>query len=283
MPSAQLTRLGLCVALLLASVAGNAASASPCSERKPFLLIPGKISCSHQSAWVASGALSTRKVIYQVPAGTPPAGGWPVVMFYQGSFFALDSFVYYSNEWAGKLYNEGKTIKTLLDHGYAVIAPSAPADLFWQTNIPGLSGALYETSTDFTFITNLLEGVRQGRFGPLNVQRQYATGISSGGYNTSRMAVSFPGKFKALAIQSGSYATCSGPLCVVPELPADHPPTTFLHGFIDTVVPWWSMDMYYDRLLHQGIETTRYTEPLGNHEWFAASPAIILAWFNAHP
>jgi len=283
MPSAQLTRLGLCAALLLASVASNAASASPCSERKPFLLVPGKISCSHQSAWVASGALSTRKVIYQVPAGTPPAGGWPVVMFYQGSFFALDSFVYYSNEWAGKLYNEGKTIKTLLDHGYAVIAPSAPADLFWQTNIPGLSGALYETSTDFTFITNLLEGVRQGRFGPLNAQRQYATGISSGGYNTSRMAVSFPGKFKALAIQSGSYATCSGPLCVVPELPADHPPTTFLHGFIDTVVPWWSMDLYYDRLLHQGIETSRYTEPLGNHEWFSASPGIILNWFNAHP
>lgn len=283
MPSALLTRLGLCSSLLLAGLAGNASAASPCSERQPFLLIPGKISCSSQSTWVSSGALSTRKVIYQVPAGTPPAGGWPLVIIYQGSFFALDSFVYYSNAWAGKLYHEGKTIKTLLDHGYAVIAPSAPADLFWQTNIPGLSGALYETSSDFTFISNLLTGVRQGRFGPLNAQRQYATGISSGGYNSSRMAVSFPGQFKALAIHSGSYATCSGPLCVVPELPADHPPTAFLHGFIDTVVPWWSMDLYYDRLLQQGIETTRYTEPLGNHEWFAASPGIILNWFNAHP
>jgi hypothetical protein len=285
MPAALFTRLGLCLSLLLASLACNANSAtSPCSERKPFLLIPGKISCSSQSTWVASGALTARKVIYQVPAGTPPASGWPVVFIYQGSFFALDNFVYYSNAWAGKLYNEGKTIKTLLDNSYAVIAPSAPADLFWQTNIPGLSGALYETTTDFTFITHLLEGVRQGRFGPLNSQRQYATGISSGGYNTSRMAVSFPGQFKALAIQSGSYATCSGPLCVVPEvLPADHPPTAFMHGFIDSIVPWWSMDLYYDRLLHQGIETTRYTEPLGNHEWFATSPAIILAWFNAHP
>lgn len=285
MPTALTARLGLCLSLLLGSLLCTSAwAASPCTERQPSLLIPGKISCSSQTTWVDSGALSTRKVIYQVPAGTPPAGGWPVVYFYQGSFFALDSFVYYSNEWAGKLYNEGKTIKTLLEHGYAVIAPSAPADLFWQTNIPGLSGALYETSTDFTFISNLLTGVREGRFGPLNSHRQYATGISSGGYNTSRMAVSFPGQFKALAIHSGSYASCSGPLCVVPDtLPADHPPTTFLHGFVDTVVPWWSMDMYYDRLLQQGIETTRYTEPLGNHEWFAASPGIILAWFNAHP
>ena len=285
MPTSIAARIGLCLSLLLAGALSNSAmAASPCSERKPFLLIPGKISCSHQSTWVASSDISTRKVIYQVPAGTPPAGGWPVVYFYQGSFFALDSFVYYSNAWAGKLYNEGKTIKKLLDNGYAVIAPSAPADLFWHTNIPGLSGALYPTSTDYTFINNIIQGVRDGRFGPLNPNRQYATGISSGGYNTSRMAVSFPGKFKALAIQSGSYASCSGPLCVVPDtLPADHPPTTFIHGFIDTIVPWWSMDMYYDRLLHQGIETARYTEPLGNHEWFDASPGIILAWFNAHP
>ena len=283
MPSALFTRLGLCFSLLLVGAAGNASAASPCTERQETWLLPGKISCSHQSTWINSGALATRKVIYQRPAGTPPPAGWPVVVFYQGSFFALDNFVYYSNAWAGKLYHEGKTIKTLLDNGYAVIAPSAPADLFWQTNIPGLSGGLYETSTDFFFLSNVFKAIDNGHFGPLNGQRKYATGISSGGYNTSRMAVSFPGQFKALAIQSGSYATCGGPLCVIPELPADHPPTTFLHGFIDTVVPWWSMDLYYDRLLQQGIETTRYTEPLGNHEWFAASPGRILAWFNAHP
>lgn len=277
-----LRRLGL-IALLACLFATPSWADSPCSERQPSLLLPGKISCSHRSTWISSSDLSSRKVIYQTPAGSPPAGGWPVVILYQGSFFAVDDFVYYSNEWLGKLYHEGKTIMTLLDHGYAVIAPSAPADLFWQTNIPGLSGSLYPTSSDFSFLTNLFQAIDNGHFGPLNGQRKYATGISSGGYNSSRMAVSFPGQFKALAIHSGSYATCSGPLCTVPDLPADHPPTTFLHGFVDTVVPWWSMDLYYDRLLYQGIETTRYTEPLGNHEWFAASPGKILAWFDAHP
>jgi poly(3-hydroxyoctanoate) depolymerase len=202
-------------------------------------------------------------------------------LIYQGSFFPLDDFSYTSNQPFGGYY-EGKLVRALLDHGYAVIAPSAPADLFWQTNIPGLAQA-YELSTDYDFLGNVLDAIGSGHFGPLNVQRQYATGISSGGYNSSRMAVSFPGKFRALAIQSGSYATCAGPLCVVPELPADHPPTLFLHGFVDIAVPWWSMDLYYDRLLYQGIETQRYTEPLGGHEWFAASPGKILAWFNAHP
>jgi dienelactone hydrolase len=225
--------------------------------------------------------VTIRQVIYQTPVGTPPAAGWPLVIVYQGSFFPLDDFTYYGNLPFGGFY-EGKLIQALLDHGYAVIAPSAPADLFWQTNLPGLADA-YELSTDYAFITNLLQAIRDGYFGPLDPDRQYATGISSGGYNSSRMAVSFPGEFKALAIQAGSYATCSGPFCVVSELPDDHPPTTFLHGFVDLTVPWWSMDLYYDRLLYQGIETTRYTNPQGGHEWFAASPQHILAWFDAHP
>ncbi|MDC7826082.1 plasmid partitioning protein [Pseudomonas sp. BLCC-B13] len=273
------SRTLLCCLLLLCSL--PALADSRCSERPKSLLLPAKISCSHQTTWIDSGVVGARQVIYQTPLGTPPAGGWPVVLVYQGSFFPLDNFTYYSNQPFGGFY-EGKLIRTLLDNGYAVIAPSAPADLFWQTNIPGLAQA-YELSTDYDFLGNVLAAIAAGHFGPLNAQRQYATGISSGGYNTSRMAVSFPGKFRALAIQSGSYATCSGPLCVVPELPADHPPTLFVHGFIDAVVPWWSMDLYYDRLLYQGIETARYTEPLGGHEWFAASPGKILAWFAAHP
>lgn len=260
----------------------NAFADSRCSERAKTLLLPAKVSCSHKTTWIYSGLVGARQVIYQTPLGTPPAGGWPVVLIYQGSFFPLDNFTYYSNQPFGGYY-EGKLVRTLLDNGYAVIAPSAPADLFWHTNIPGLAQA-YETSTDYDFLGNVFDAIASGHFGPLNSQRKYATGISSGGYNSSRMAVSFPGQFKALVIQSGSYATCSGPLCVVPdELPADHPPTYFLHGFVDLTVPWWSMQLYYDRLLQQGVETGLYTEPLGGHEWFAASPGKVLAWFNAHP
>ncbi|MCY1274807.1 Poly(3-hydroxyoctanoate) depolymerase [compost metagenome] len=280
MPTARNCRLALL--LLLALLAHPSWAESRCSERAKTLLLPAKVSCSHQSTWIDSGLVGQRKVIYQTPQGTPPAGGWPVVLIYQGSFFPLNDFTYYSNLPFGGFY-EGKLVQTLLNNGYAVIAPSAPADLFWQTNLPGLAQA-YELSTDYDFLGNVLDAIAAGHFGPLNAQRQYATGISSGGYNTSRMAVSFPGRFKALAIQSGSYASCSGPLCVVPDaLPADHPPTLFLHGFVDAIVPWWSMDLYYDRLLQQNIETARHTEALGGHEWFAASPGKILAWFNGHP
>lgn len=270
-----------CILLSLICTA-TAWADSRCTERKAGWFTPGKISCPHLSTPMPSAAMSSRKVLYQIPVGTPPPGGWPVVIIYQGSFAPLNNFVYSSREWLGRLFNEGKLIKTLLDNGYAVIAPSAPGDLFWQTNIPGL-GQLYNATSDYSFISNLLQRIADGQFGPLNPNRKYATGISSGGYNTSRMAVSFPGQFKALAIQSASYATCAGPLCVVPELPADHPPTTFLHGMWDLIIPWWTMNMYYDRLLYQGIETSRYLDPMGAHGWLSAAPRHILNWFNAHP
>nr|AAV51817.1 PhaZ [Pseudomonas luteola] len=275
---------GVIIILSLTAIAGTAPAlaASPCTERAKSLLLPGKISCSYRSTWIPSSSISNRKVIYQLPSGTAPTGGWPVVLIYQGSFFPLNNFTYYTTDPFGGYY-EGRVVKTLLENGYAVIAPSAPADLFWHTNLPALASN-YELSTDYTFLTNVFQAIDDGDFGPLNGNRKYATGISSGGYNTSRMAVSFPGEFKALAVQSGSYATCSGPVCSVPdELPADHPPTYFLHGFVDLTVPWWSMDMYYDRLLYQNIPTGRYTKTTGGHEWFPASAAKVLAWFNAYP
>ena len=88
-----------------------------------------------------------------------------------------------------------------------------------------------------------------GLFGHLNYKRKYATGISSGGYMTSRMAVSYGGEFRSLVVAAGSYATCAGPICIVPRLPNDHPPTLHLHGGSDLIVPPFTMEMYYDALV----------------------------------
>lgn len=169
-----------CLCLLLLSLfALPAHAASRCSERAKTLLLPAKVSCSHQSTWIDSGVVGKRKVIYQTPVGQPPAAGWPVVLIYQGSFFPLNDFTYYSNLPFGGFY-EGKLIQRLLDNGYAVVAPSAPADLFWHTNIPGLAQN-YESSTDYDFLGNVFAAIAAGHFGPLDSSRQYATGISSGG------------------------------------------------------------------------------------------------------
>ncbi|MDF3819668.1 plasmid partitioning protein [Leptospira sp. 96542] len=237
-------------------------------------------SCTFQSTKIEARGIITRDVRYQVPEGTPPQGGWPVVIMYQGSFFPVEFSRNQLAPFGG--YYEVKVIEKFLNNGFAVIAPDAGVDLFWETNLPG--GLLaYELTNDYNYLNNLFAAIRNGKFGPINSNKKFATGISSGGYNTGRMAVSFPGEFRALAVQSGSYATCSGPICSVPsDLPANHPPTYFVHGFLDLVVPWWSMDIYYDKLRSKGIPTDRFTDYTAKHEWVSASADRIYSWFNQY-
>lgn len=241
------------------------------------------ISCSSQTAWIDSGGAGQRKVVFQVPAGSAPSTGWPVALLFHGSLVRVSGFTYASDAPFGG-YHQGELIRALLDNGYAVIAPNAlTAAEAWQTNDLQYAED-YAASNDQLFFNNLFKAMNAGRFGKLDPARWYATGISSGGYNTSRMALSFPDRFKALAIQSASRATCVGARCQVPQmLPADHPPTLFLHGMADRVVPWSSMQPYHDGLLYQGVETALHSEADGGHEWFVASPAKILDWFQHHP
>lgn len=275
----MLKRITLLLPLLVGSFffAGtNELDAARC-QTTGFLL--KTTACSYSSTLIEALPGTFRNVKYQVPEGTPPAGGWPVVVVYQGSFFPVEFTRTEGTPFGG--YYELQVIERMLNNGFAVIAPDAAADLFWETNLPGFSIA-YELSGDYRYLTNLFAAIRKGTFGPINPNKKFATGVSSGGYNTSRMAVSFPGEFKALAIQSGSYATCGGPLCIVPTLPANHPPTYFLHGWLDIVVPWWTMDLYYEKLRSQGIPTGLYTDYFAGHGWFSASPDKIYAWFNQY-
>lgn len=97
------------------------------------------------------------------------------------------------------------------------------------------------------------------------------------------MAVTYPGKFRALADHSGSYATCSA-ICLVPTpLPADHPPTLFLHGDLDVVVPITAVQPYLDALLAEGHEAKLVTDALAGHQWLREGSQVIPAWFDAHP
>jgi predicted esterase len=99
---------------------------------------------------------------------------------------------------------------------------------------------------------------------------------------SSRMAVSYPGSFRALAIHSASYATCSATCTLPSSLPADHPPTLFLHGQNDSVVPISSMTVYRDRLASDGHEVKTVVSPTAGHEWISEAVTQVPQWFAAH-
>lgn len=224
-----------------------------------------------------------RKVTFEVPLGTAPAAGWPVAIFYQGSFIAGSQMFTADRGDAFGKYQATLTIKTLLDAGYAVLAPDAllGGATFWQTNIPPWS-LLWTTSSDHAFLVAILQAIRGGRFGALNPDRLYALGISSGGFMTSRMAVSYPGLFRALAVHSASYATCSA-VCVVPGLPADHPPTLFLHGLLDPIVPLPTMESYRNALQRDGHEVETVINKTASHQWLPEGAQAVRDWFDRHP
>lgn len=262
---------------LLVFSASNVWADSRCQEKFGFWWTK-VIQCSSESMSVKLAGNDTRKVLYQVPDGVPPSAGWPVVFIYQGSFMPIE-FSGRSNQFFGG-FNQIRVIRALLDNGYAVIAPRAYQGRFWDTNTVKITS--YEQTADYKYFNILFDKIEQGEFGYLNADQMYAAGMSSGGYNASRMAVSFPGKFKALAIQSASYATCAGAACFIPRLPEDHPPTLMLHGTRDGIVPINTMNAYYDRLYAQGVPVHKVTDAVG-HQWMNAGPDEILNWFMMYP
>ena len=235
------------------------------------------LTCSSQAM-----QLGGRTVTFQHPLGTAPSTGWPTVVFYQGSFIAgSKAFAASMGDSFGQ-FELTSTVKALLDRGYAVLAPNAQnnGNLYWQSNVPPYA-TNWSGCADDVFVTALLTAIDDGTFGPLDTARRYAMGISSGGYMTSRMAVSYAGKFRALVIEAGSYATC-GQTCNVPTLPADHPPTLFMHGDNDTTVPLSAMTPYRDKLIVDGRTVDTIVRAGAGHEWLPEGKTAVPDWFDAH-
>ena len=213
-----------------------------------------------------------------------PEAGWPAVFLFQGSTqtaelaWEADADMAFGGIWQARL------VAALLDQGFAVITPEAGWNgvTWWQTNTWPCAIA-WEGCEDDRLMEAMLAAVADGTFGPLDPDAVFATGISSGGYMTSRMALSYPGQFRALAIQSASWATCAGVLCALPaRLPQGHPPTLFLHGDADVVVPIVTMRAYADRLTTDGVEVERIEDPGVGHAWSEHAPDEVPAWFLEH-
>lgn len=264
--------------LTLALFLPTLAMASMCQEHFNARGELRRIDCPVRTTELRSNRLGTREVLWQLPESAAPARGFPVVILSQGSWFPVEFSRVAGLPMGG--FNEIKLIQKLLDHGYAVIAPRATLNVGWTTNLPLPD---YKKTSDYELLSNVLAHIDSGKFGALNRRRLYAAGISSGGYNTSRLALTFPGRFKAIAIESASYASCFGPLCSVPaELPATHPPTLFLHGGSDRIVPISTAELFYRRLQEHGIDTEFVTDPDFGHGWLDAAPESILDWFNRY-
>lgn len=246
----------------------------------------GSIRCEHETERLLTGltGLVPREVHWQVPLGEPPPEGWPAVILFQGAMFSAELFWLVLDFDIFGYYNQGMLTKTLLDRGFAVITPEAHAGgaTAWDTNIPPMS-IYWDLAEDHQFMLDIFDAIGAGTFGDLDTGRLYASGISSGGYMTSRMDLEYREHFAALAIHSASYATCAGPVCIIPgDLSAEHLPTLFLHGSDDNIVPIATAERYVEALVALGVETDVVVQQGAGHAWIDAAPEAITAWFEAH-
>jgi poly(3-hydroxyoctanoate) depolymerase len=257
------------------SALGNCAAQFKPAGQSRCAVTTTTVSCSHVTSTVGG-----REVDWQVPLGTPPPNGWPAVVLFQASLYPP------SGTWSGDagggfgIFNYLLLEAMLLDNGFAVIEPTADnSGNFWDTNFPS-----YDTSGDATFMPVFLNAIQAGTFGSVDRTRLFASGMSSGGFMTSRMAVSYPGWFVALAIQSGGYASCAGGIACSPTLPlpADHPPTLFLHGALDVPVPVSDSENYYQDLVQQGTQAEIIIDAQIIHEVLKIAPQAVTCWFLQH-
>lgn len=301
-------RVKLCVALLVLAAcsntpAGTADDGAPTDDGVPMddgtddalepdapaplgsrcTELAGEITCDHATTTIELG-FSSRDVHYQVPLGTPPADGWRGVILFQGSLFTAErAWSARPGDAFGGIY-QTRTVRALLDAGYAVITPEARFDgsTYWDTNTPAYAYA-WAASEDAALMQAIFDRLDAGSLGAIAPTHLGAIGISSGGYMTSRVAITYPDRFSAAAVHSASYMTCSGALCAVPSLPATHPPTLFLQGTLDAVVPAATARLYYDALVDAGLTAQWFDDANAGHEWLSAAPAEALAWFAANP
>jgi poly(3-hydroxyoctanoate) depolymerase len=239
-----------------------------------------RVDCAHET--FTAQLSQAREIHWQVPNGTAPESGWPVVLMFQGSTFSAE------HNWSAKqddkygAIHQALVVKRLLDSGFAVITPEARENgsLYWDTNVWPWAGD-WEHSGDAALMTVILDELGKGTFGPCDSTRLFATGISSGGYMTSRMALSYVGRFRALAIASASWATCGGFWCAMPEtLPDQHPPTLFMHGKADGLVGYGTMTDYESLLRKNGYETSIVSSETLGHEWLPDAPDAVTNWFT---
>lgn len=249
----------------------------------PCTLENERLSCAHTTFELdVAQPIPLRRVVHVgLPRGTPGPRGWPVVILFQGSLFSAQlTWSARRNDPLGAFF-QTSTVQALLDAGFAVVTPEVRlfGTTYWDTNVPQWALA-WNFSPDHHFMLALLGAIDADTFGPLDGQRLFAGGISSGGYMTSRMALSYPGRFRALAVHSASWATCAGPLCVLPgQLPVDHPPTLFLHGEQDLVVPIGTMRRYDEALRANGVSTKVVVDPSVGHAFLPAAATELRDFF----
>ena len=280
-------------ALAASTLAVNAEALTNLNASSHCTITSSNAQCTYKTE-----VIQTRDVHYMIPSGTAPAKGWPVAMMFHG-WNTGGKGAWSSDSSNAIYYNKIKVKAALVEAGYAVFTPDSSQwrnGGYWQTNVdPYANGKLasWEGSDDHMFLAAMFGQMGEGSmFGKVDMSNIHIMGFSSGGYQSSRMALSasiFKKSWKSVSIQSGGPAWCSGMFCsqavfdesAVATAMKSHAPTLFLHGSKDYTVPSKFAQQYEEKLKALG-KSTKFVAAAVGHQWLSNANTEILAWVKKY-
>lgn len=258
----------------------------PWVKYHPLRPVAKALGASDEALYGLENILQARKVKLLKPDKEAPEGGFPVVLMSHGSLAPHQAYRPQEiNVLGGSVelpfggYNEARLVHGLLESGYAVMFLEAELSMVWTTNGP-LVRHLPQLTSDHYFLRKLVQVINNGEIADVNPAMKFALGISSGGYNTSRLAHEFPEEFEAVVIQAAGQMKNLGPIfTATSDVAANHPATLFMHGAMDTIVPINPALEYYNALKAADVESY-FGIFDGGHAWNDEAPSMIANFFN---
>jgi predicted esterase len=153
----------------------------------------------------------------------------------------------------------------------------------WEANITPYSKN-FESSRDFHLTSHLLDSLPEIIGTSADPSRIFLAGFSSGGYMASRLALepNIAARIRGLIVHSASYGHCIGNQCSIPrELPTWHPETLLIANKDDSIVPFYTVEMYEKRLKTNNITADTVFSSDGEHAWRDEHPDLIFQWIQS--
>lgn len=234
--------------------------------------------------------LNGRRFLWESPDPPPPDDGYPVLLVLHGA-------TQYAETWflsgigglkSSLIWGKRQTdfVKKALEEGFFIVAPDSKRPVKIGPKAWDYFSNNSNESIDLPFFQDIFNWLANSSL-PVNPNRIYCIGFSSGGFMTSRIAHHFGAKCCAVAIHSGGnadlydshffYHSLKNNINI--NISKNHPPTLIIHGGKDRLL---SIDFginYYNELQKAEIKSHYLINPYGHHIWQSIFNKQILQWF----
>ena len=225
-----------------------------------------------------------RFVIYKMPDTSPSTKGYPVVFLFHGAVQHAFSWFFGLNMWNRAQVSFSKC---LIDNGFFVVGleslkPIKPGPRAWD--------AFEKDDTlnsDILFVKEVIDWLSNSSL-PVDTNKTYCAGFSSGAFFCSRLAQSYDFGFKGVILNSGCNADSisisnMGPVfnCSTGfNISLFHPPALLIHGKEDKLVSIVCTESYYQDLMDNNIEVTKLIDEDAGHIWLKDYNQLIIDWLK---